>query len=145
MESEQTEREYRHRVDVQMRFRDVDLFGHVNNNVYFEYFDLGKVEYIDTVLYGLFDTRKDALVIANINCDFLLPSIPREQLQVQTRVDGVGEHSIKLSQRVVNPINGAVKCRARVVMVGFDASTGQTKVIPDSWKARINEYEGDIF
>ncbi|MDE6654960.1 MAG: acyl-CoA thioesterase, partial [Muribaculaceae bacterium] len=41
-------------VDIQMRFKDVDLFGHVNNTVYFEYMDLGKVHYIENVLGDIF-------------------------------------------------------------------------------------------
>lgn len=141
MTPQTNDQKYRHSVDIQMRFRDIDLFGHVNNTVYFDYFDLGKVRYIETVLAGLFNTRKDALVIANINCNFLLPTLPDEPLAVQTRVDSVGERSIHLSQQVINPADRTVKCQATVVMVGFDATTGQSKIIPESWKERIAAYE----
>lgn len=128
------------RVEIQMRFKDVDLFGHVNNTVYLEYMDLGKVHYINRVLGDLFNTHKDALVIVNINCDFLSPAKYDEPLEVVTRVEAVGVHSLTLNQQVRNSATGDVKCRAKVVMVGFDATTGQSKEIPDSWKEKIADF-----
>ena len=32
-------------VPIQMRFNDVDALGHVNNSMYQQYFDLGRVDY----------------------------------------------------------------------------------------------------
>ena len=36
---------YNHRVPVQLRFNDADALGHINNSVYFSFYDLGKTEY----------------------------------------------------------------------------------------------------
>lgn len=135
---------YKHRLDLQMRFKDIDLFGHVNNNVYFEYFDLGKVRYIEATLAELFNPHADAAVVANINCDFLRPTLPDESLAVETRTDALGEHSFTLKQRVLNTLTGEVKCEATVVMVCFDTRTGKSKVIPDAWKERITNYENSL-
>ncbi len=134
---------YRDSIDIQMRFKDVDLFGHVNNTVYLEYMDLGKVHYIERVLGDIFNNRRDALVIVNINCDFLQPAKFDEPLRVLTRVEAVGVHSITFSQQVVNADTGAAKCRARIVMVGFDAVTGESREIPAAWKERIAAFEGN--
>ncbi len=133
---------YRDSLDIQMRFKDVDLFGHVNNTVYLEYMDMGKVHYIESVLGDMFNNRRDALVIVNINIDFLQPAKFDELLCVQTRVEAVGLHSVTFSQQVANSVTGNVKCRARVVMVGFDATTGESKEIPQEWKHRIAAHEG---
>lgn len=130
-------------VDIQMRFKDVDLFGHVNNTVYLEYMDLGKVHYIENVLGDIFNNRRDALVIVNINCDFLQPAKFDEPLRVQTRAQSVGVHSVTLVQEVVNSVTGAVKCRARIVMVGFDTVTGESREIPQQWKDRIAAFESN--
>ena len=37
---------YKHSMPVQIRFNDVDQYGHVNNNAYFAYYDLGKQDYL---------------------------------------------------------------------------------------------------
>ena len=40
---------FRHTLPIQLRFNDVDKFGHVNNTVYFSFYDLGKTEYFASV------------------------------------------------------------------------------------------------
>ena len=36
---------FRRTTQVQLRFNDIDALGHVNNSVYFQFFDLAKTEY----------------------------------------------------------------------------------------------------
>ena len=40
---------FRHVLPIQIRFNDVDKFGHVNNTVYFQFYDTAKTDYIATV------------------------------------------------------------------------------------------------
>ena len=44
---------FHHALPIQLRFNDVDKFGHVNNTVYFSFYDLGKTEYFASVCPGL--------------------------------------------------------------------------------------------
>lgn len=51
----------------------MDRYGHVNNNAYFAYYDLGKEEYLRNVLKVDYRRADVVPVIANINADFILP------------------------------------------------------------------------
>ena len=141
MEAPESIYEFFHRLPVQMRFTDIDVFGHVNNNVYLQYFDLGKLEYINASLGSLFDPREKALVVANLNCDFYYPTVYGEEIEVITRVDAIGTHSINLEQRVVTTDRQQVKCICRTVMVGYDVRQGSAMEIPAEWHARISAFE----
>lgn len=141
MEIPESRYEFHHRLPVQMRFTDIDVFGHVNNNVYLQYFDLGKLEYINASLGSLFDPREKALVVANINCDFYYPTVYGEEIEVVTRVDAIGAHSITLEQRVVATASQQVKCICRTVMVGYDVRQRSVMEIPADWHTRIGAYE----
>lgn len=44
---------FHHTLPIQLRFNDVDKFGHVNNTVYFSFYDLGKTEYFASVCPGV--------------------------------------------------------------------------------------------
>ena len=44
---------FRHKTPIQLRFSDVDLFGHVNNTVFFSLYDLAKAEARAHILEGL--------------------------------------------------------------------------------------------
>ena len=63
---------FRHRIPVQIRFSDVDQFGHMNNSSYFALYDLAKTSYIRDV-FGELIWDKLGIVVANINADFLAP------------------------------------------------------------------------
>ena len=41
---------FNHSMPAQIRFSDVDQFGHVNNSVYFSLYDLAKTTYFQDVL-----------------------------------------------------------------------------------------------
>ena len=77
---------FRHRVPIQIRFNDVDRYGHVNNNAYFSYYDLGKEDYLSTVLHLDYRYCTVAPVIANINADFIKPIFYGDKIVVETRI-----------------------------------------------------------
>lgn len=142
MEIPESKYEFHHRLPVQMRFTDIDVFGHVNNNVYLQYFDLGKLGYINASLGSLFDPKEKALVVANLNCDFCHPTVYGDEIEVVTRTDSIGAHSITLEQSVMSRATRQVKCVCRTVMVGFDVKAGSVIEIPAGWHARISAFEG---
>ena len=56
---------FHHALPIQLRFNDVDKFGHVNNTVYFSFYDLGKTEYFASVCPGV-DWEKIGIVVVHI-------------------------------------------------------------------------------
>ena len=58
---------FKHSMPVQIRFSDVDQFGHVNNSVYFSLYDLAKTTYVKAVLAGRMKWNDVGIVVANIN------------------------------------------------------------------------------
>ena len=47
--AQETNNDFRHILPIQIRFNDVDKFGHVNNTVYFQFYDTAKTDYFATV------------------------------------------------------------------------------------------------
>ena len=58
---------FRHRLPIQIRFNDVDRYGHVNNNAYFAFYDLGKEDYLNNVLKLDYRNRDVVPVMAKAN------------------------------------------------------------------------------
>ncbi len=112
-----------HRVAIQLRFGDYDIFRHINNNSYMAYFDLGKSEFFNAAM-GRPVTPADLMAaIVNINVDFLAPTPVGQPLEVQTAVARLGERSFTLYQRIVNPLTAEVKAQATTTLAGFDIAT----------------------
>ena len=133
---------FHHSYPLQLRFNDIDSLGHVNNSVYFTFYDLGKSRYFETVKKQSIDWRKADVVIANVNTDFLSPIYSYEQVAVETCCVEIGNRSFKLMQRIVNTTTGEVKGICRTIMVGFDVEAGVSAPISDEWKDAIRQFEG---
>lgn len=136
-----TELTYRHVMPVQIRFSDVDQYGHMNNSSYFSIYDLAKTSYMRDV-FGDKEWNTLGIVVANINADFLAPVFFSDELYIETTVIHLGHKSFTLLQRAVNKASGVLKCQCRTVMVGYDVATKEPVELPDSFKQTICEYEG---
>ncbi len=127
---------------IQIRFSDVDMFRHVNNTVYFQYFDLAKARYFAPLTGGKVTPEDIALVIANVNCDFIAPTFFTDTVEVETHVDHIGTRSLRLQQVLRSTESGQEKARCTTVMVAFDPVSMTTVDIPDKTRTLLEETEG---
>lgn len=136
--SDQTQRTGRwHRLPIQIRFNDVDRYGHVNNNAYFSYYDLGKEEFLNNVLHVNYPHTDVVPVIANINADFIEPIFYGNDIAVETRVSHVGQKSFTLEQQAINLKTGRLVCRCHTVMVCFSLTTQLSIEIPGPYRQAL--------
>lgn len=141
-EAENTTAVFHHRVSVQIRFNDVDGYGHVNNNSYFAYYDLGKEDYLRKVLSVNYSSADVVPVIANINADFFLPIFHSDDIEIETRVSHVGKKSFTLQQRAINKRkNNVVVCQCQTIMVCFNLKTQESVEVPEKFRASILAFE----
>lgn len=132
---------FRHCLPVQIRFSDIDMLGHLNNNVYLIFMDLAKINYFQT-LHGSPVKAPDLhLVVVNVNCDFLSPSFMGDNLEVWTQTTRIGHRSYHLEQRIIDRNTGTTKCIGRTVMAGYDPETAKGADLLPSWIAETEAFE----
>ncbi|ADV42084.1 thioesterase family protein [Bacteroides helcogenes] len=133
--------QFNHTLPIQLRFNDVDKFGHVNNTVYFSFCDLGKTEYFASVCPDV-NWEKDGIVVVHIEADFLAQIYGSDPIAIQTAVTEIGTKSFHLAQRVVNTETKEVKCTCTSVMVTYDLIKHESKPLTDKWIEAICKFEG---
>ena len=131
------EAELNHQIDIQIRFGDVDMFGHVNNAAYVSMLDCAKIRFFQDIIGPELTPEKIGLVVVNINCSFYSPTYLNEPLKAATGVVAVGEHSVRLEQRIFNPSTGDVKCVCHNVLAGFDPSTATSAPIAPTLRQKL--------
>ncbi|MBO5721126.1 MAG: acyl-CoA thioesterase [Bacteroidales bacterium] len=137
---------YKHTVEIQPRFNDFDVMGHVNNTVYMNYFDIGKVSYFKAIWdTDLTDWKEFGLVVARIETDFISQIVMGERVVVRTTILRIGNKSLELAQQLINPETKQVKAAARTIMVGFDVNTNSAEPITERCVEAITRYEGRTF
>lgn len=133
--------QFHHTLPIQLRFNDVDKFGHVNNTVYFTYYDLGKTEYFSAV-YPELDWNREGVVVVHIEADFLSQILSTSHVAVQTATAEIGNKSLTIVQRVIDTDTQEVKCICKSILVAFDLKNHESIEIPENWKDAICRYEG---
>lgn len=135
--------EFSHSVPIQIRFNDTDPAQHVNNSVYQEYFDLGRLAYFRKVMGKSMVFNDLSLVIAGIKLDFLKPVLLNDQVRVETRISVLGNKSLEMVQQVVRKGESDPCAVAVTVLVCFHYSLQRSEVIPELWREKIRRFEKD--
>ena len=135
------DQQFHHTLPIQLRFNDVDKFGHVNNTVYFCYYDLGKTEYFASVCPNV-NWEKVGIVVVHIDADFTAQIYGTDHIAVQTAITEIGTKSFTLLQRVIDTETQEVKCVCRSVMVTFDLLKHESMPLTEEWIEAICAYEG---
>lgn len=132
---------FKHRVDLQIRFNDIDILGHLNNTVYFSFYDTGKAYYLEAVEGGDINWQRVESVVANVDCAFIESIYFGTEIEVLTRCEQMGHRSFTIFQMITDKATGAVKSICRSVMVSIDPDTKQSVPLPQKWIDGIRAYE----
>lgn len=137
--------EFKSSLPIQIRFNDIDAMGHINNNIYLSYFDLGKNTYFETVKGSGLSWIEGAIVIAHIEMDFFKPVFYQRKVAVDSKIVKVGEKSGVFFQQIRDMESNDIKCTCKSVFVYYDAEAGKSVPIPASWREAISKFEGVQF
>ena len=135
---------FKHRFPLEIRFADIDAFGHVNNALYLTYFEQARVSYFDQVLGWDYDWSKEGVIVARSEVDYVLPVHFRDTLLVATRCSRMGNKSFDLSYQLLRTDNNKETLVAAgvTVMVAFDYTRRTSIEVPETWKALLLKFEG---
>jgi acyl-CoA thioester hydrolase len=118
---------------LQIRWRDVDSYGHVNNAVYLTYLEEARDRWVETALP---DTN---FVIVRIAIDFRRElALDDEEVTVTCRGIGYGTSSIRTAEQVVAKA-GWVAAEAESVVVAHDAIERRARALTADEGARLDD------
>jgi acyl-CoA thioester hydrolase len=104
---------------IEIRWRDLDGFGHVNNSTYLTYLEEARDQHLTDVL----GEAVHRTVIRRIEIDFVSGLTQDDDyVDVDVRLTGVGTSSLTLDERIVSTLDGRVAATAKTVMVHTDES-----------------------
>lgn len=125
------------RTPIQIRFSDVDVIGHVNNVIFFTYYDTGKAYFMTQLLGRKISWTEVDTVVANVDCAFIAPIFWGEQIEVLTTCVGIHDKSFRLLQMLRNAESGEVKSLCETVMVSFDPATQKVATLSEEWRSKL--------
>jgi acyl-CoA thioester hydrolase len=126
--------DFEYETELQVRFRDLDAMGHVNNAVYATYLEQARVDYYADVLgVGLDDIDT---VLVNLEIDYRHEVVlDDERVTIAMGVRSIGESSVVVGYEV--RAGDRVAATAETTQVYVDPDEGGSRPLPDEWIERM--------
>ena len=131
--------DFRHRTRIEVRFRDIDSFGHVNNAVIASYVEQARIRYLQDVV-RVDPVGKMPLILGMLKIDYLSPIFLEDDVQVGSRIDWIGRTSIAMSHLL--KAQDRELARSSSVLVAYDYANARPMPVPDAWRSIFASHEG---
>ena len=134
---------YRVHSPVEVRFRDCDPMGHVNNAVYLTYLELARFAYWKAAEIGRLEGDV-SYIIARVEIDFRASARTGDMLDVGIAIRGFGRTSFTMEYEIRDQ-DGRLVANASSVQVTYDYGARKAVPVPDSLRERVAQFEGRTF
>ncbi len=120
---------------IHVRFSDLDVLGHVNNNVYLSYFEIARVHYFGMLLGKNYNWRENGVVLLKNEVEYLRPVFLNDEVYVKMFVDHIGNKSFTLSYELT--VNGILSSKGSSVLVAYNGIRQESIPIPEEMKKAL--------
>jgi acyl-CoA thioester hydrolase len=127
---------FRFTFPLEVRFRDLDALGHVNNAVYLTYLESARIAYW-IQLTGATDLARLSMILARVELDFRSPARFGDELVAGVRCASLGRTSFVMEQRIEERRSERLVAEARKVLVHYDHAAARPLPIPEALRARL--------
>lgn len=128
-------------VRIEVRDRDVDALGHVNNAVYFTYLEIARSAYYDAVFAG-FPHQVPDFIMAKVSCDYLGQVRRGTALNVGVRISRMGMTSFDFEYEISVEGRADAVARGKSTQVRYDyAKKAKMEITPD-WLECVRRAQG---
>lgn len=127
-------------VPYRVPWRDVDAAGHVNNAIYFSWFEWARTRYwLD--LRGRDDWRGIDFIVARAECNFRRQVSIMDRVELRTRISEIRNSSLNFEYQIVQHDGGELAADGNVVVVLFDWDENRKKTIDDDLRNQIRTFQ----
>jgi acyl-CoA thioester hydrolase len=122
-------------LEIPVAWGDLDAFGHVNNTVYFRWFESARMAFFERIGISPKRPEKVGPIVATTSCDYLVPVEYPATVIVGARVQRIGNTSLVMENEAT--LEGTPVARGTTVIVLIDYRNGQKVSVPAEMRAAI--------
>jgi acyl-CoA thioester hydrolase len=127
-------------VEIAVAWGEMDAFQHVNNVVYFRYFETARIAYFERAGWA---TPAGAIgpILGSTSCAFKFPLTYPDTVAVGARVTRIEADRVTMHCRAVSRRHGRIAAENESVVVAYDYAERRRAALPDEVRARIEALE----
>lgn len=128
------------KVPIEVPYRDLDAMGHVNNAVYFSYFEFARQKYWEAAV-GVETYLDIGFVMASASIDYRLPARMGDRLDVEIHCPRTGTSSFDFTYRITR--GDELVAEGKSAQVLWDWRGGGKRVFTEELRRKIRDFEGE--
>jgi acyl-CoA thioester hydrolase len=122
-----------HEKEIEIRWRDLDAFNHVNHVVFLTYLEEVRDEWLGRVLAD--SALVWGYVIARVEIDYRRElTLEDDAIVARCSLERLGTKSVVTSESIATR-DGEIAAEAKAILVARDEQTGRSRVITDDERA----------
>jgi acyl-CoA thioester hydrolase len=129
--------QYRHFLPIQTRWSDNDAYGHVNNVVYYSWFDTVVNEYL--IAAGALDIQSSPVVglVVETQCNYFSELAFPQRVDAGLRVAHAGKSSVRYELAMFGALSETASAQGHFVHVYVDRASRRPAPLPPALRAAV--------
>jgi acyl-CoA thioester hydrolase len=128
---------FENRLTIQLRWRDMDMLGHLNQSVYHELLEDARAGFMIAMAGAAGAEAYHTYVVVRVELDYLREvRKDHESVEIVVRPAGVGTSSFTLEHDILLP-DGTVAATGKTVLVGWDGQARGKRVLSDAERGAL--------
>lgn len=120
---------------ITVRWGDMDAYGHLNNTVYFRYFEQARVEWVEALGFPVRPDAEIGVVIVSADCTFRMPVNYPATAVIKVYAGQPGRTSVMNDYEFYVEGDDRLYAEGSAKLVWIDVPSGKAVALPDRVKA----------
>lgn len=130
-------------IEIPVAWGEMDAFQHVNNVVYFRYFESARIAYFDAIdMLSVMAETGVGPILAETRCRYRIPLTFPDTVRVGARVSGLAPKGFTMQYTVASRRHGKIAAEGEGRIVTLNYAAGGKAPLPGVVRDRIQALEG---
>ena len=129
-------------IELPVVWGEMDAYGHVNNIIYFRYFESVRIAYFTRMEFMAYKNQTGiGPILARTGCRFKIPLSYPDQVEVGARVPSIDSDRFTMEYKIISQNHQAVAATGDGLIVCFNYLENKKVPLPEDLIKKINEIE----
>jgi len=130
---------------IPVQWGELDAYGHINNTVFFRWFESARIEYLTrSGMVRTMERDQIGAILHSTSCRFRRPVFFPDTIEVGGRAREVGDDRFAMEYVVVSHEQNAVVGEGTAIIVAYDYSAHAKAPLPDEVRRGIAALEAAV-
>jgi len=122
----------KHLLEHPVRWGDMDALEHVNNTIYFRYFEEARINFFnDSGLRKLMDSQNVGFILGSTDCKFKFPITYPDTLYIESVALNVENDRFTVRQTIKSKQHEKIAAESSSVIVSYDHKNKRKATLPE--------------